>query len=170
MESFIINVSYAGHTLIRNDGLAIYKHQILWAGNEMQSKQANRPKSDISCNFVIVYLLLAKQKLFPAELNNAVGFVRKRQKHCSSYHWVWSYTFLVWKKKKKFYLHLSAVAGEYIHQISPTENFMEFLQKNNIKESTEDVVAIFWQWTEEKSTQRCLDIFSINFIGFLHLL
>ena len=36
-ESFIINGSYAGHTLIRNDGLAIYKHQILRAGNEMQS-------------------------------------------------------------------------------------------------------------------------------------
>lgn len=88
MESFIINVSYAGHILIRNDGLAIYKHQILRAGNEMQSKQANILKSDISCNFMIVYLLLAKQKLFPEELNNAVGLVRKRQKHGSNYYWV----------------------------------------------------------------------------------
>lgn len=88
MESFIINVSYAGHTLIKNDGLAIYKHQILRAGNEMQSKQANRPKSDISCNFVIVYLLLAKQELFPEEVNNAVGLVRKREKHYRNCHCV----------------------------------------------------------------------------------
>ena len=46
-ESFIISGSYAGHTPIRND---VYKHQILQAGNEMQSQQANRPRSGISCN------------------------------------------------------------------------------------------------------------------------
>lgn len=40
MESFIINVSYAGHTLIRNYGLAIYKHQIYEL--EMKCSQ-NRP-------------------------------------------------------------------------------------------------------------------------------
>lgn len=138
----------------------------------MQSKQANRPKSDISCNFVIVYLLLAKQKLFPEELKNAVGLVRKRQKHCSNCQWVQSHAFLVWKTKNKVLAFIFLLQLENIFTKFPQQKISQkFLQKNYVKGNNRGCCSNLLTVNRRKVMTKALRYFQHQVLqGLLYLL